>query len=81
MAEHVATCRDCGKSYSGRMQHCVLCCETFGGDEAATRHQNPYDPTPGVPSTCRPPATVLHKNGRRILVQNPSGVWTRAFGC
>lgn len=81
MAEHLATCRDCAATYSGRMQHCVLCHETFGGDEAATRHQGPYDPTPGTPSTCRPPGSIMHKNGRPILSKNASGVWVRAFGC
>ena len=77
MAEYVATCRDCGKSYSGRMQHCVTCHETFGGDEAATRHQLPYND----PRNCRHPSEVFHKNGRPILALNAKGVLVRAFGC
>ena len=73
LPEGTGHCRDCCAVYSGRMQHCCSCHETFGGDEAATRHQGP--------DGCRAPGSILHKNGRAILAKNEKGVWVRAFGC
>lgn len=72
----VTHCRDCGFTWPlsrTRYQHCVRCHETFGGDEAATRHLNRE-------GNCRPPAEVLHRDGWNILVLNEHGVWSRAFG-
>lgn len=72
----VTHCRDCGFTWplsQTRTQHCVQCHETFGGDEAATRHQN-------RDGSCRAPGSVLHRDGWAILVQGPDGVWKRAFG-
>lgn len=60
-----------------RLAQCCACGEVFGGAEAFDRHLLPY----AERENCRPPETVLHKNGRRILTQNEKGVWTRAFGC
>lgn len=60
-----------------RLRQCCACGEVFGGTEAFDRHLRPYSDT----ENCRPPATVFHKNGRRILVQDDRGVWRRAFGC
>lgn len=72
----VTHCRDCHTTWPlsrTRLAHCVRCHLTFGGDEAAQRHLNRA-------GDCVDPATVLHKNGRRILTQADDGVWVRAFG-
>lgn len=60
-----------------RTAQCAACGEVFGGTEAFDRHLRPY----GEAENCRPPDTVKHRNGRRILVQDDRGVWKRAFGC
>ena len=73
----VTHCRDCHSTWplsKTRWQHCVRCHQTFGGDEAAVRHLD-------RDGNCRPPAEVEHKNGRRILSQDPTtGVWSRIYG-
>ncbi len=72
----ITHCRGCHTTWSltkTRWQHCVRCHRTFGGDEAAVRHLDRE-------GRCVDPATVLHKNGRRILTLNPDGVWVRVFG-
>lgn len=73
----VTHCKDCHTTWPlsrTRQQHCVRCHESFGGDEAATRHLDRQ-------GNCVDPASVLHKvSQRRILSQNAEGIWVRAFG-
>lgn len=73
LPEGTGHCRDCHKVYQGRQVHCVNCHESFGGDEACTRHI-------ARDGSCRAPETVLHRDGWQILTQGANGVWTRAFG-
>lgn len=71
----ITHCRECGMTWplsQTRLQHCTTCHETFGGDEAATRHQGA--------AGCVNPRRIRTKAGALVLSQRPDGVWVRGFG-
>lgn len=71
----ITHCRDCHFTWpmTRAYQHCTVCHETFGGDEAATRHQGR--------NGCLRPWNILHKTtGLPILKVNAEGVWVRSYG-
>ena len=70
----MATCKPCGKSWTGtRPEHCTLCHQTFGGTRAGDLHRVGSFNDPDNPRRCLNPADI----GMRL---DARGIWVRAYG-
>lgn len=69
-----ATCKPCGKTWTGTQpEHCTVCHETFGGTRAGDLHRVGSYSAPGDPRRCLDPTDL----GMSL---NARGIWTRTYG-